>query len=135
MSRLLFLGPLLLLVGCLAAPPRRIGPDGYLPEVAWTEAELARDVAARPLREVDGLRILLVRLRTAEEPHTHPYEDLTVFVLEGAGQIHFGDRSHSMAAGDVIEIPAGVEHWAENTSARPALAYAVFTPSAQPPRL
>ena len=98
-----------------------------MPEVRWTEDELARDLAVRPLRERAGLRVVLVHLSTAEQPHAHPEEDLTVFLLKGSGMMHFEDRAFPMRAGDVIEIPAGVQHWAENTSAQPSLAYAVFT--------
>ncbi len=114
-----------------AAPPVGIvvGPDGSLPAVTWTDEELGKDVAIKTVRQSDGASYHVVRLLKAEKPHVHDRSDLVVVVLSGSVKMHFGDRVVPVGPGQVIDIPKGAPHWAENASAGPSFAYVVFAPA------
>ena len=99
-----------------------------LPSVQWSAEELTRDVAVKTLRKTDHASFHFVRLNGAELPHIHDRHDLTVFTFLGTSVLHFKNRTVSLKPGDLIDIPRGVWHWAENIGQDPTLAYAVFTP-------
>ncbi len=120
-----FLIGLALLGGCRSTPGRVILPGGPRPPEVWSPDELERPLAAHPRLEGEASRFVLARLNSPEEPHVHD-TDVTVFVLRGSGRIHYGAESHAFRAGDVIELPAGLEHWAEPTG-ESVEAYLVFT--------
>ena len=96
--------------------------------VQWSAEELTRDVAVKTLRKTEQASFHFVRLNGAEAPHVHDRHDLTVFTFSGQSVVHFKDRTVSMGPGDLIEIPRGVWHWAENIGQAPTQAYAIFTP-------
>jgi mannose-6-phosphate isomerase-like protein (cupin superfamily) len=116
------------IAGC-ALPAKRISPEQTWPSLSWSEEEKTRDVAVRPLWRTQEASGHAVRLRTAEKPHVHDHHDLVVFVMKGEARLHFADRSVDVKAGDVIEIPRGTLHWAENTGRGPGEAYALYTPA------
>lgn len=103
--------------------------EGPLPAIVWSDEELAKDVAIRTVRQTEAASYHVVRLRTAEKPHVHDRSDLAVFVLSGRVNMHIGTRVVPARAGDVIDVPKGVPHWAENASTEPSLAYVVFAPA------
>jgi len=51
-----------------------------------------------------------------------------VTVLSGQSTIHFKDRNVKLNPGDVIFIPKGKYHWAENTDPNSSVVFAVFSP-------
>jgi mannose-6-phosphate isomerase-like protein (cupin superfamily) len=115
---------------CAPAPSGTvITPDGPLPAVVWTDEELAKDVAIRTVRQSDGASYHIVRLLKAEKPHVHDRSDLAVFVLSGSVKMHFGGRVVPVGPGQVIDVPKGAPHWAENASTEPSFAYVVFAPA------
>ena len=111
---------------------RIIKPELSQLSVEWTQEELAKPVALRTLDQTGEASYHLVRVRTAEEPHTHNDHDLVVFVTKGRIRIHFKDRFVDAEVGDVVEIRRGEIHWGENISPEPGEAYAVFTPPFDP---
>ena len=116
-------------VACVPAEKGRVfSPHASLREIQWTEEENAREVVLRTLRVTKEASFHLVRVRTAEKPHVHDAHDGTVFVLAGRFLVHFGERSMVVGQGDVIEIPRGVPHWAENIHSESSEAYVIFTP-------
>ena len=120
---------LVFLVACIPAEKGRVvSPHAALRAIQWTEEEQGREVALRTLRVTREASFHLVRVRAAEKPHVHDAHDGTVFVLSGRFLVHFGERSVVVGPGDVIEIPRGVPHWAENISSEPSEAYVIFTP-------
>lgn len=44
-------------------------------------------------------------------PHTHEGFDQIALIIAGRAVYHIGDQAHEVAAGSVMLIPAGVEHW------------------------
>ena len=114
---------------CSGRPPGRIvAPERGRAHAEWTVEERGKDLVVRNLRRTQEASFHLIRLRTAEPPHVHDRHDLTVFMLTGAGLIHLAGRVEQVGPGDVIEIPRGVEHWAENRDPQASEVYAVFTP-------
>jgi quercetin dioxygenase-like cupin family protein len=114
--------------GDRGAGPRVIAREGEMPPVAWSDAERAKPVAARLIHANDQSSTFLILLNQAEIPHTHDTHDVTVVMLSGGGVLHIGDRAENVRPGDVMEIPHGVVHWAENTAPGGTVVYAVFTP-------
>ncbi len=94
----------------------------------WSEEEHGDEIVVKTLNVTDTASYHVIRLVTAEKPHIHDYHDLTVFVLKGRARMNLGDRTEIVKAGDVIEIPRGVVHWAENIGRQASEVYAVFSP-------
>jgi mannose-6-phosphate isomerase-like protein (cupin superfamily) len=119
--------------GTPATAGRIVDPRGVAEAAVWSAAEQQKDVAVRTLHVSDTASVHLVRLARAEKPHVHEDSDLAVFVLRGSVHMHFGERVIPVVAGDVIEIPRGASHWAENAGDSPSEAYVVFSPPSKPP--
>src|SRR5688572_11770472 len=77
-------------------------------EIAWTEEELARDVAVIELRRGSWSSEHIVRLKGAEKPHMHERHDLSVTLLYGSVRMHVGDQEFLMSPGTVATIPHGL---------------------------
>lgn len=121
----------LLLIGCTAAPSPRGRVITTLPEPInplWTPDELEKTIAVRRLRATSEVSVSLIRLAGAEQPHMHKDHDLVVVMLSGAARLHLGNRTVDVRPGDVMEIPRGVVHWAENTGPEASEVYAIFSP-------
>ncbi|HEX3133640.1 MAG TPA: cupin domain-containing protein [Planctomycetota bacterium] len=121
----------LVIVGCSSQPPLRGRVLTTLPDAVdplWTEAEMAKPIAVRRLRATAETSISLIRLAGAEQPHIHKDHDLVVVLLAGQARVHLGDHVVEVHPGDVMEIPRGTVHWAENTGATASEVYAVFSP-------
>ena len=86
-------------------------------------------MAIRNLWKTEDASAHIIRLRTAEKPHVHEHHDLTVFVLSGSARVFLDGKFILSHAGDVIEIPRGTLHWAENLDKDASEVYAVFTPT------
>jgi quercetin dioxygenase-like cupin family protein len=104
-------------------------PTGQIAEPEWTAEELAKPVAPRRLHGDEHATTFLIRLGTAEKPHTHDQHDVVVVLMRGEVRMHLGDRVELMAPGNTVEIPRGTVHWAESLAKDGSVAYAVFTPA------
>lgn len=126
--------PGLLLIVQLAASPltnaaKLVFPTETLPLDQWTTAEKQKPIAVRHLHKTDTSSTHLVRLAGAEKPHVHDSHDLTVTVLSGTSTIHIGEREEAVSAGDVIVIPKGTYHWAENNGEAASIVLTIFSPA------
>ncbi len=134
-ARLAALGPLMLLLGmpglvaCASSPPPRVVSPQADTVIENVPSDPSQEVAVMHLRRSDVSSHHFIMLRGAEEPHVHDRSDLTVFVLRGAVVMHFEDRTVEVGPGEVIDIPMGAFHWAENVADEPSLAYAVYSPA------
>ncbi|WP_165742104.1 cupin domain-containing protein [Candidatus Thiosymbion oneisti] len=106
-----------------------IYPDKIYEHTEWTEDELKQDIAIRHLHRGTDSSTHLVRLTGKESPHFHDRHDLTVSVISGTSIIHFKNHAVSLLPGDVIYIPKGILHWAENTDPVASVVFAVFSPA------
>jgi quercetin dioxygenase-like cupin family protein len=124
----LFIGSLLV-AGCASPSPTIHLADGTVIEnTEWEPWERAKDVAVRPLWNDRASTHSLVRLAVAEKPHVHDSHDLTVFVLKGRVRVHLGDRAVELGPGDIVQIPHGLRHWAQNIHPTASEAYVIFSP-------
>jgi mannose-6-phosphate isomerase-like protein (cupin superfamily) len=71
----------------------------------------------------------IVSLRDREPLHRHETHDLLVFVIEGHGHMRIGDQQRAIGERSVVYVPRGAPHAMSNTSTRPLVGYAVFTPA------
>jgi quercetin dioxygenase-like cupin family protein len=60
-------------------------------------------------------------------PHSHPHEQL-VYIVQGRVRFTVGDESAVVEAGDMLVVPSGVEHWAENLGSEEAIDLSIFSP-------
>ena len=119
----------LFLAGCGSAVGGRvISSDNDVSDFAWTAEEIAKPIAVRRRHATAETSVSLIRLAGAEQPHIHKDHDLVVVVLRGSARLHLGQRVIDVHPGDVIEIPRGVVHWAENTARSASDVYAIFSP-------
>lgn len=118
------------LAGCRTSvrPARIISPEGILPKTAWSREERQKEIAVRTLKTTQEASFHLIRLRTTEKPHTHNNHDLTVVMLSGGARVFIEGRRYEVNPGDIVEIPRGKVHWAENRASEASEVYAVFTP-------
>ncbi len=70
----------------------------------------------------------VVAIRRREQPHRHDRHDLLVVLLRGYGSMLLGDEERPLGVGSILYVPRGTPHAFRNTSAQPAVAYAVYTP-------
>lgn len=110
---------------------RVITPQGIMPRIEWSAEDQAKEVASRSIRVTRSAGYSVVRVRTAEKPHVHDRTDLLVTVLSGQARMHLAGHHIDVSPGDVIEIPRGVVHWAENIGKQPCEAFVVSTPPFQ----
>lgn len=121
----------LALIGCGSSPSPRGRVITTLPDPInplWTPAEQEKPIAVRRLRSTAEVSVSLIRLAGAEQPHIHKDHDLVVVMLTGQARLHLGNRTVDVRPGDVMEIPRGVVHWAQNTGPEASEVYAIFSP-------
>lgn len=104
-------------------------PDKIYEQMKWTKDELKKDIAIRHLHRSTYASTHLIRLKGNELPHYHDHHDLNVSVLSGKSTIHFKDHEVFLVPGDVIFIPKGTFHWAENTDPIASVVFVVFSPA------
>ncbi len=120
----------LFLVACQSSNHvKLIYPDKIYQQTKWTEDELKKNIAIRHLHRGTAASTHLIRLKGNEFPHYHDRHDLNVSVLSGKSTIHFKDHAVVLVPGDVIFIPKGTFHWAENTDSVASVVFAVFSPA------
>lgn len=100
--------------------------------VSWTHDDRMKDIAVHHLRRTETASHHLVRLSGSEVPHTHEKSDLTVTVLSGRVLMHLGGHVLTVGPGQVIDVPRGTPHFAENLSSSASEAYTVFSPPLDP---
>lgn len=123
LSAALVLGTPALQAAQVVLPERQFDP------AVWSAEEQDRPIAVRRLSATAHSSNHLIRLQGSERPHYHDRHDLTVTLLAGAGRIHLADRQVDLAPGDVVVIPKGTLHWAENRATGASVVFAQFAPA------
>jgi mannose-6-phosphate isomerase-like protein (cupin superfamily) len=70
----------------------------------------------------------VVALLDREPLHRHDTHDLLVVVLEGEGEMLIGDKTRTIGAHSIVYVPRHTVHSMHNTTKKPLIGYAVFTP-------
>ena len=60
--------------------------------------------------------------------HIHVKEIETIYALAGQGVLALGDTDHPFVAGQIVAIPAGLEHGLTNTGTETVELLCIFTP-------
>lgn len=71
----------------------------------------------------------VVVVLTAEDPHTHPGNDLIIYVLDGGGYVQLFPGRIKAPKASVVVIPKGVCHAFHNTSGKGSVVIATFSPA------
>jgi len=82
-----------------------------------------------------NLQLVLMTLKPGEEigMETHEHGDQFFRVEGGEGEAILDGETHKLGDGDIVVIPAGVEHNIVNTSGNEALrVYTIYTPPEHP---
>ncbi len=75
-----------------------------------------------------SLNLLRVPAGGVIEPHVHPGEVETVYVLSGESVLTLGEREMAFGEGQVVAIPKGLEHALRNESGSAVELLTFFTP-------
>ena len=119
---------LLMFIGC-SDSPKVVFPDKGYENVEWSKVEKEKNIAIRHLFRNEYSSGHLIRIRGEELPHYHDRHNLTVSILSGKSIIHFKEHDVALSEGDVINIPKGVYHWAENIGSEASIVFATFSPA------
>jgi quercetin dioxygenase-like cupin family protein len=96
-----------------------VAPDGTLSaDEGWIDMEVRWLITAATIgaeQTVVGRTVL--RPGSKHDIHRHPHAEEWEYVLSGSAIKHIGDQSVMLNAGDVVFVPAGVDHGLENASA------------------
>jgi uncharacterized cupin superfamily protein len=78
------------------------GPSADQYDIRW--AEIASRIGARKL----GYNLTVVAPGKRNCPfHSHRAEEEMFFILEGNGELRYGDQRHPLRAGDIVACPTG----------------------------
>lgn len=118
------------LIACQSSPaPKLVFPDQEYSHIPWTAEEMVKDIAIRHLYRSAAISTHLMRLQGSEFPHYHDRHDLSVTLLSGRSIIHFQDHNVILVPGDVLFIPRGTYHWAENIDLNASEVFVLFSPA------
>ena len=128
MQRTGFLFLSVLLFASCQSQSRIFTSAGVLPEQTWTAEEKSKSMAVHTLRKTPEASFHIINLQGAEKLHTHDTHDLVVSMLSGKARITIDNQSYVMMPGDILEVPKGAKHKADNLDRNGSQVYAVFTP-------
>ena len=115
-------------IGCTHTPQIVYPNKGYQ-DIEWSQAEKAKNIAIRHLSSNEYSSTHLIRLKGEETPHYHDRHNLTVMIISGESIVHFHNHEVVLYEGDVITIPKGIYHWAENIDSEASVVFAIFSPA------
>lgn len=72
--------------------------------------------------------VVVLKPDEGHERHTHPNSEEVLYFLNGEGVQTIADEEREITAGDMVYIPAGVEHSTTNTSWEPLRFIAMYGP-------
>jgi quercetin dioxygenase-like cupin family protein len=101
--------------------------------IAWTEHPRFRSIGMKALltstdNPLAGVNVVQVPPDGVIGRHLHAQEIETVYVLAGQSVLTLGDADYPFAVGQVVAIPAGLEHALRNTGAETVELLCIFTP-------
>ena len=72
--------------------------------------------------------IVLIESGKGHDLHTHPDSDEILYFVSGEGEQSIDGETREISAGEMIFVPAGVEHGTWNTSWEPLKALIIYAP-------
>ena len=104
-------------------------PDKIYQDTEWTDSEKEKNIAFKNLNQNKQSSSHLVRIKGKEVPHYHDYHSSTVTVISGKSILHFEDLDIPLEKGDIVNIPKGTYHWAENIDENATVVFVTFFPA------
>ena len=126
-SNIILLTTAILLTACTHNPKIVFPKKGYQ-NIQWSAKEQSQNISVRHLAHTEYSSSHLIRVKGSEKPHFHDYHDLTVTIISGKAIVHFWNHEVVLEKGDVVTIPKGVYHWAENIDSDASVVFATFSP-------
>jgi len=108
--------------------PKVVLPTEIQRNISWTQGQKNLDIAIQHAYRDESVSTHYVRLQGQEPPHYHDRHSLSITVLSGESTIHFADHEVSLFPGDVVLVPKGTFHWAQNNSEEGSVVFVTFTP-------
>ncbi len=101
--------------------------------IPWTEHPRFRSIGMKALltpvdNPLAGVNVVQVPPDGVIGRHLHAQEIETVYVLAGQSVLTLGDADHAFDAGQVVAIPAGLEHALRNVGDETVELLCIFTP-------
>ncbi|MEZ4769374.1 MAG: cupin domain-containing protein [Caldilineales bacterium] len=101
--------------------------------IDWAQHPRFRDIGMKSLlgpadNPLAGVNLVQVPPGGVIGRHLHVKETETVYVLAGQSVLTLGDTDHDFAAGQIVAIPAGLEHALVNTGSDTVELLCIFTP-------
>ena len=117
----------------MTANPLAIAPIVDSAAIDWTEHPRFRNIGMKALltsadNPLAGVNVVQVPPEGIIGRHLHVKEIETVYVLAGHCVLTLGDADFAIAVGQVVAIPAGLEHALRNTGAETVELLCIFTP-------
>ena len=117
----------------MTANPLAIAPIVDSGAIDWTEHPRFRNIGMKALltsadNPLAGVNVVQVPPDGVIGRHLHLREIETVYVLSGQSVLTLGEADYPFAAGQVVAIPAGLEHALRNTGAETVKLLCIFTP-------
>jgi len=128
MKTVLMISVALAFLGC-KHEPKVVFPDKGYENIVWSASAKRQNIAVSHLTQNAYSSTHLIRIKGSEKPHYHDQHDLTVTILSGETILHFRDHEVILYQGDVIHIPKGTYHWAENIDSKASVVFATFSPA------
>lgn len=101
--------------------------------IGWVDHPRFLDISMKTLitsatNALAGVNLVKVPPGGVIGRHLHPKEIETVYVLAGQSELTLGDTDHEFSAGQIVAIPAGLEHALRNTGQDTVSLLCIFTP-------
>ncbi len=96
--------------------PANVGLDG----VAWNV--MGQVYVPKQVSEDSIAWHATFPIETFVPPHTHPYQDEYIFVIDGRIDLILDGKKRSASSGDLVRMPRGLPHAFFNNSGEPATA-------------
>jgi mannose-6-phosphate isomerase-like protein (cupin superfamily) len=115
-------------LGC-SHNPKVVFPTKAYQDIIWSESEKKKNIALKHLARNEYSSSHLIRIKDREVPHYHDTHNLTVVMISGKSIIHFKEHEVVLEKGDVVTVPKGTYHWAENIDGEASVVFATFSPA------
>ena len=101
--------------------------------ISWVDHPRFRDISMKTLissatNPLAGVNLVNVPPGGVIGRHLHLKEIETVYVLAGQSELTLGDTGHVFVAGQIVAIPASLEHSLRNTGQDTVNLLCIFTP-------
>ena len=102
--------------------------ESALYQIFWQEDASGKVFGAKKpegMKSFEHFARITLRPGDTNNLHTHKDAEQVYFVMQGEGVIHVGEERENVSAGDVVFLPAKVQHGFFNTGDKQAIVYLI----------